>query len=637
MNPAYTARRTSEMPWVDDLPAHWDVRPLLAVARERTEGNSGMREDNLLSLSYGRIVSKDITSNDGLLPESFETYQIVEPGDVVLRLTDLQNDKRSLRSGLVATRGIITSAYAAVVPFAIDPKYLSHLMRAYDLTKVFYSMGGGLRQSMKYSDMRRLPIIVPPLREQVAIAAFLDRETAKIDALLEEQRRLIELLKEKRQAVITHAVTRGLDPKVKMKPSGVEWIGDLPEHWAVAPLKHCCDLIKDGTHLPPPRVAAGIPLLSVRNLQDGDFGFLADDSMISEADYEALARSFLPQAGDVMLAIVGATLGKSALVKSGMGRFHIQRSVAAFRTGPTLAPTWLNAVFGSRGFQASLWRQIGFSAQPGIYLGSLEAFRIPLPSMEEQLRILRAVEPKVAKIDGLVAGATSAMELLTERRAALISAAVTGKIDVREQLSGTAVNVSGLVAAEIVGRLAHMPTFGRVKFQKIVYLAEAEAGISEFQGDYLRAAAGPLDRELIDRLEAYLVRAGHLMVEQLEGIGSPVRYRLRAARTTHGDDLAAALGERYATLHHIIDAVADLDTKGTEAVATLYAVWNDFLIDGAQPGDDAIASAVLDDWHPEKRKKFRMDELLTWLGWMRRHGLVPRGNGPRTTTGRLFA
>ncbi|MBL0353198.1 MAG: hypothetical protein IPP03_11265 [Dechloromonas sp.] len=146
-----------------------------------------------------------------LLPESFETYQIVRPADIVFRLTDLQNDKRSLRTAIVKELGIITSAYLAAKPTGIQAHYLSYLLRAYDVTKVFYSMGGGLRQSMKFADIKRLPTLVPPVAEQTAIATFLDRETAKIDGLIAEQEKLIALLKERRSALISAAVTGKID------------------------------------------------------------------------------------------------------------------------------------------------------------------------------------------------------------------------------------------------------------------------------------------------------------------------------------------------------------------------------------------------------------------------------------------
>jgi type I restriction enzyme S subunit len=196
--PAYPEYKDSGVPWLGEVPAQWKRKPLFALAKELDDRNVGMQEDNLLSLSYGKIKRKNIEDNDGLLPASFETYQIVERDDIVWRLTDLQNDQRSLRTGIVRERGIITSAYLATRPTAVLPEFLAYLLRTYDLTKVFYSMGGGLRQSMKFSDVKWLPIMLPSDAEQAAIAAFLDRETAKIDALVAEQERLIALLKEKR-------------------------------------------------------------------------------------------------------------------------------------------------------------------------------------------------------------------------------------------------------------------------------------------------------------------------------------------------------------------------------------------------------------------------------------------------------
>lgn len=136
----YAHYKDSGIPWLGKVPADWAILPLFAVAQERNEPNIGMIEDNLLSLSYGRIIQKDINTSDGLLPESFETYQVIRPGDIVFRLTDLQNDKRSLRTAIVEETGIITSAYVAVNPTDIKPSFFNYLLRAYDISKVFYSM-----------------------------------------------------------------------------------------------------------------------------------------------------------------------------------------------------------------------------------------------------------------------------------------------------------------------------------------------------------------------------------------------------------------------------------------------------------------------------------------------------------------
>ncbi|TAK97751.1 MAG: restriction endonuclease subunit S, partial [Aquabacterium sp.] len=315
--PRYPAYKDSGIEWIKVVPTHWSIMPMYSVVDECDEPNVGMKENNLLSLSYGHIVNKDINSNDGLLPESFETYQVVDPNDIVLRLTDLQNDQRSLRSAIVKERGIITSAYLAVRPRAITPSYLGHLLRAYDLTKVFYSMGGGLRQSMKFADLKRMPVIVPPAEEQVRIAGLLDRETAKIDVLVAEQEQLITLLKEKRQAVISHAVTKGLDPSVPMKDSGVEWLGEVPAHWDVKALKFVATVQtgvakgKDNTG----KETVVVPYLRVANVQDG---YLALDDMAEiEIPSSDLPR-YLLRSGDVLMN-EGGDFDK-------LGRGHVWRA-----------------------------------------------------------------------------------------------------------------------------------------------------------------------------------------------------------------------------------------------------------------------------------------------------------------------
>ncbi|EIH5004343.1 restriction endonuclease subunit S [Shigella boydii] len=166
----------------------------------------------MLSLSYGKIIRRNIESNFGLLPESFDTYQIINKGDVILRLTDLQNDKNSLRVGLVKERGIITSAYLNIVSEScLISSYLYYLLYSYDITKVFYGMGGGLRQSMKFEDFRRLPLLIPSKEEQSAIVKQLDQLTAKIDTLIDKQLHQIALLKERRTALISAAVTGKID------------------------------------------------------------------------------------------------------------------------------------------------------------------------------------------------------------------------------------------------------------------------------------------------------------------------------------------------------------------------------------------------------------------------------------------
>lgn len=200
--------KDSGIEWVSTIPAHWPVHPVYTYFGERKNKNRFGTEDNLLSLSYGRVIRKDINTSDGLLPESFNTYNIVEAGDIIIRPTDLQNDKRSLRTGLVKEHGIITSAYIDLCPIRkVDSRYFHFLLHAYDVMKVFYNMGNGVRQGLNYSEFSRLMVFEPQYEEQVAIANFLDTKVAEIDGIIEQKREQLEVLDSYKKSLIYEYVT----------------------------------------------------------------------------------------------------------------------------------------------------------------------------------------------------------------------------------------------------------------------------------------------------------------------------------------------------------------------------------------------------------------------------------------------
>lgn len=233
-----TKYKDSGIPWIGMIPSDWEVEQLSGLFIEHKNKNSNLSETNLLSLSYGKIIRKDINTKEGLLPQSFDGYNVIEKGDIVFRLTDLQNDKRSLRTGLCTERGIITSAYVTLRKRQdLDSAFFHYLFHSYDICKVFYGLGDGVRQGMNYSDLRKLDVLFPPPHTQQRIADFLDRKCAEIDELAALQETMIAELKRYKQSVITEAVTKGLDPNVPMQDSGVEWIGEIPEGWKVCRLK----------------------------------------------------------------------------------------------------------------------------------------------------------------------------------------------------------------------------------------------------------------------------------------------------------------------------------------------------------------------------------------------------------------
>lgn len=198
--------------WVSRIPEHWEEKSLVQVAEEQQIKNTGMQETNLLSLSYGKIIPKDINSKEGLLPENFESYQIVNDGNIILRLTDLQNDHKSLRTGLVTERGIITSAYTCLkVRDNILPEYLQLQLHVADLCKVFYGMGGGVRQSIGFKDIRSLRIAVPPIEEQRKILEAVRAVEAPINDAIQVLRDMIDCLNDLKQRLIADVVTGQMD------------------------------------------------------------------------------------------------------------------------------------------------------------------------------------------------------------------------------------------------------------------------------------------------------------------------------------------------------------------------------------------------------------------------------------------
>lgn len=314
----YPSYKPSGVEWLDDVPEHWSLKRFYYLFTENKKKNIGLKETNVLSLSYGNIKEKNIDDNKGLLPESFETYQIIKPNDIVFRFTDLQNDKRSLRSAISKYHGIITSAYIAVKTKQ-NADFYNYLFRAYDLQKVFYSMGEGMRQSLKMDELNKMPVVLPSEDEQKRIVSFLDTETTRIDKLISKQEKLIELLEEQRKSIISHAVTKGLNPNALMKDSGVEWLGRVPCDWQYYSIKRTIKVLTDYT-------ANGSFADLAKNVNYLDYGFsrlvrltdLREDLnnngvYITEDAHKYLKKSEL-FGGELLLANVGAYAGFACLM-----------------------------------------------------------------------------------------------------------------------------------------------------------------------------------------------------------------------------------------------------------------------------------------------------------------------------------
>mgnify|MGYP001809945184 CR=1 FL=1 len=270
-----------------------------------------------------------------------------------------------------------------------------------------------------------MEIPFPPTVEQTTIAAFLDRETTKIDALIAEQQRLIELLKEKRRAVISHAVTKGLNPDARMKDSGVEWLGEVPEHWEVGPLKRFAEII-DCKHYTVEFLDEGLPIVSIREVRNDKID-LSNAKLTAKKDWEFLREGRVPQQGD-MIFCRNASVGAVGYV-DGEAAFCMGQDVCLIR--PEIATRFIHYQLTS----PLLRNQIeAFLVGATIRRANVEEIRnliVVHPTKDDQRDIAAFLDRETAKLDALTAEAQTAITLLQERRTALISAAVTGKIDVR--------------------------------------------------------------------------------------------------------------------------------------------------------------------------------------------------------------
>lgn len=406
--------KDSGIPWIGEIPSDWGVEQLSGLFIEHKNKNSDLSETNLLSLSYGKIIRKDINTKEGLLPQSFDGYNVIEKGDIVFRLTDLQNDKRSLRTGLCTERGIITSAYVTLRKRQdLDSAFFHYLFHSYDICKVFYGLGDGVRQGMNYSDLRKLAVLYPPHPTQQRIADFLDRKCAEIDELAALQQTMIAELKRYKQSVITEAVTKGLDPDVPMQDSGVEWIGKIPEGWEVKRLKFVANRRNekaDDTTLKyiglEHIVGFSKEMVETENVYDNEGANMCYDR-------------------DVIFGKLRPYLGKAKVIEDTCccsSEFLVLCNVHC--------PDYLRYLMLSGWFIEIVNASTYGTKMPRANADFIMNMLIPVPRATEQQQIADYLDKKCAEIDELIAIKQQKIEALKEYKKSVIFEYVTGKKEV---------------------------------------------------------------------------------------------------------------------------------------------------------------------------------------------------------------
>lgn len=421
------AQTTQNPFWSAPTPSHWSVQPGLAVLQENRHKNDGLIESQVLSLSYGKVVVKPVEQQRGLVPDSYEGYQILDPGDIVVRPTDLQNDQTSIRVGHVKDRGIITSAYIGLRPTgAWGDSYAYLYLTVVDSSKRIYGMGSGLRQQLGWSDLKRMPCLVPPAEEQAAIVKYLAHANARIDKAIDAKRHLIALLEEQRQSVVNAVVTRGVGD-TELAPSGHVWLGDVPMTWDVAPLKRYWS-VTDCKHLTVPFTDDGIPLASVSQAQR----FLLDLSDAKRTDLASYRQLIeggrKPSVGDLIYCR-NVGVGAASVVETDE-MFAMGQDVCLLQSKDQ-NPYFLNHFLGSFAMSAQLEMILVGSTFRRINVEDVRALTIVVPPPAEQARLVALIDSEGAPLISAKEKAQREISLLQEFRTRLVADVVTGQVDVR--------------------------------------------------------------------------------------------------------------------------------------------------------------------------------------------------------------
>jgi len=442
----YLEYKDSGVEWIGEIPKKWNIKPLKQLTEHISRGNG----PDYVDQSSIKVINQACIHWDRLNLENVK-YQretnvsgwkgLLQKGDLLINSTGTGTLGRASifdQSGIFIVDSHVTIVRS--IKNDILTNYLFYLIQTPTYQGFIYSalVSGSTNQiELSREGLRATSIIVPFLSEQNYIITFLDRETSKIDTLIEKKQRLIELLEEKRSALISHAVTKGLDPDVKLKNSGVEWIGEIPDHWITNKLKYISNVISKGTTpttIGKEILSAGeIRYLKAENITQNQVSMFPE-FYIDEETNDALRRSQLKE-NDILFVIAGATIGKVAILEEKYLPANTNQAVCFVRLKKVENQKFIWYWLQSRIIRELIWLEAVQSAQPNLSMEKIGDFNVLYPPLFEQRHIANFLDRETEKIDTFINKISAQIEKLKEYRTALISAAVTGKIDVREEVA----------------------------------------------------------------------------------------------------------------------------------------------------------------------------------------------------------
>lgn len=399
----YPKYKDSGEQWLGQIPEHWEMRQWRFLLKENVTPNTDCKETQQLQFKYGEIIPKANQEIDSDTLKIICKYNKVQPNDIMINGLNLNYDFISQRIGMVRTNGIITSAYISLHPIgSANPSYYNYLLKAMDAQKMFHGMGTGVRLTLSYKELKSKYLPFPTEAEQEVMVAYLDEQTGKIDAAIEREQKMIDLLNERKQIIIQHAVTKGLNPNAPMKDSGIEWIGEIPESWKSIRLKYC---------------------MKIRNGQDykhcvADFGY----PVYGSGGQFAYASQYMYD-GEVVFFGRKGTIDKPLYYK---GKFWAVDTMFYAIPQKNIIGRFL--YYAGRTIPFKYYSTS--TALPSMTQTDLGNNPIALPPIEEQQNIVSYLDGKMGNIDRAIEAREKLISLLRERKQIIINEVVTGKIKV---------------------------------------------------------------------------------------------------------------------------------------------------------------------------------------------------------------
>ena len=427
MTPAkgYMEMKDSGIEWVGDIPEVWDVFPAGGVFNEVKEKNTNNQYSNPFSFRYGEIVDKKISGEiDESVEETLSAYRVVSPNTIMINGLNLNYDFISQRVAIVKERGIITSAYLAVQPDEnrIVPRFVLYLLKAYDYRQVFHGIGSGIRKTLKFQDFKNIKIVAPSLTEQTAIASYLDTQCAKIDEIIAQAKASIEDYKQWKASIIYEAVTKGLDPNVEMKESGIPCVDEIPKSWTVTRFGKIATV---KSNLVNPKDYQSYKQISPENIEKGS-GVLLDCGTVEESG--VISGNHLFYKGQILYSKIRPTLNKVIIAP-----FDGLCSADMYPIDSDHCSRFILYLMLSAYFNEQVALVTGNRVKmPKINQNELSQIMVAIPSGTEEQQIAKYLDSSCSQIDVLIKEKQSLLDDLESYKKSLIYEIVTGKRSVQQ-------------------------------------------------------------------------------------------------------------------------------------------------------------------------------------------------------------